>query len=103
MKRFASVFNAVLALALVPACNDAELAGAPAQPEETPGPDPTPEPTAEPTPPLPEQAEIAVDMHWDDLGLDWELHLVKPGGRINDALTDCTWTTCIYSSPDWGV
>ena len=48
-------------------------------------------------------ADITATIQWDDLGLDWELHLVKPGGRINDPATDCTWTTCISSSPDWGV
>ena len=30
---------------------------------------------------------------------------MKPGGHINDnlGLTDCTWTSCIFTSPDWGV
>lgn len=47
--------------------------------------------------------DIQVSMTWDDLGRDFELHLIKPGGRINDNATDCTWTSCISTSPDWGV
>jgi hypothetical protein len=48
-------------------------------------------------------ADIRLTLSWDSIGLDWELHLIKPGGRINDNATDCTWTSCISSSPDWGV
>jgi hypothetical protein len=48
-------------------------------------------------------ADIQATLTWDDLGLDYELHLVKEGGQINDPATDCTWDTCISSSPDWGV
>jgi len=48
-------------------------------------------------------ADITATVQWDDLGRDWELHLIKPGGHINDNATDCTWTSCIGSSPDWGV
>jgi len=48
-------------------------------------------------------ADIQVTLTWDDLGLDYELHLIKEGGRINDDLTDCTWTSCLGSGPDWGV
>lgn len=108
MKQFGPVFALLLALAVgAAACNDADLAAVPSEPEESPEPTPevevTPEPGASPTPPLPAEADLAVSVFWDDLGIDWELHLVKPGGRINDALTDCTWTTCIYSSPDWGT
>lgn len=47
--------------------------------------------------------DIRITMNWDELGADWELHLVKPGGKINDNATDCTWTSCIGASPDWGV
>ncbi len=48
-------------------------------------------------------ADIRITISWDELGRDWELHLIKPGGTINDDLTDCTWTSCIGGSPDWGV
>jgi uncharacterized protein YfaP (DUF2135 family) len=48
-------------------------------------------------------ADIQATISWDDIGLDWELHLIKPGGHINDNATDCTWTSCIGTSPDWGV
>lgn len=48
-------------------------------------------------------ADIQITLNWDDLGDDFELHLVKPGGRLNDSFTDCTWTTCIDQGPDWGV
>lgn len=48
-------------------------------------------------------ADIQVTLSWDDKGRDFELHLIKAGGRINDNATDCTWTSCIGSSPDWGV
>ena len=49
------------------------------------------------------QADIRVTVTWDDKGLDYELHLIKEGGQINDAATDCTWTSCIGVSPDWGT
>lgn len=47
--------------------------------------------------------DLQVSLSWDALGLDFELHLVRQGGRINDNATDCTWTSCIGASPDWGV
>jgi hypothetical protein len=49
------------------------------------------------------EPDIRLTTAWDDKGSDWELHLVRPGGRINDATSDCTWTTCVASQPDWGV
>lgn len=47
--------------------------------------------------------DLRITLLWDELGADWELHLIKEGGRINDNATDCTWTSCIGVSPDWGV
>ena len=47
--------------------------------------------------------DIRVTLSWDGLGDDFELHLIKPGGQINDDATDCTWTSCIGAGPDWGV
>ncbi len=47
--------------------------------------------------------DIRATVSWDSLGADWELHLIKPGGRINNNATDCTWTSCVGTSPDWGV
>ncbi|HEX2878188.1 MAG TPA: hypothetical protein VHO25_01500 [Polyangiaceae bacterium] len=49
------------------------------------------------------QADIRVTVTWDELGYDYELHLIKEGGQINDNATDCTWTSCIGAGPDWGV
>lgn len=49
------------------------------------------------------QADIRLTLTWDNLGYDFELHLIKEGGRINDNATDCTWTSCIGQGPDWGV
>ena len=48
-------------------------------------------------------ADIRVTLTWDALGYDFELHLVKQGCKINDGTNDCTWTTCIGGSLDWGV
>jgi len=48
------------------------------------------------------EADIRVGLTWDELGDDFELHLVRPGGQINTA-DDCTWTTCVGAGPDWGV
>jgi len=48
-------------------------------------------------------ADIRITLNWDDLGSDFELHLIKDGGQINDDATDCTWTSCLGSGPDWGV
>lgn len=50
-----------------------------------------------------EAADVQITLTWDELGRDFELHLIRPGGQINDDATDCTWTSCISSSPDWGV
>jgi len=47
-------------------------------------------------------AALTLTLHWDESGRDWELHLIRPGGRINDNASDCTWTSCIGQSPDWG-
>lgn len=49
------------------------------------------------------EPDVRATISWDDQGRDWELHLVKPGGTINDNATDCTWTSCIGARPDWGV
>ena len=52
---------------------------------------------------------LRVTLTWGELGDDFELHLVREGGTINDRTdngsisNDCTWTTCIGASPDWGV
>ncbi len=48
-------------------------------------------------------ADIQLTLNWDDIGIDFELHLVQPGGSINDAETDCTWNTCVSTQPDWGI
>jgi len=48
-------------------------------------------------------ADIQLTLSWDNLGIDFELHLVEQGGRINNAETDCTWNTCVSTQPDWGV
>jgi hypothetical protein len=49
------------------------------------------------------EPDLRATIVWDALGDDWELHVIKPGGRINDNATDCTWTSCIPTGPDWGV
>jgi len=47
--------------------------------------------------------DIQVTVTWDNVGLDMELHLIRPGGHLNAGSSDCTWTTCVSASPDWGV
>ena len=47
--------------------------------------------------------QIRVTLSWDGIGDDFELHLIRQDGRINDNATDCTWTSCIGGGPDWGV
>ena len=47
------------------------------------------------------EPDIRVGLTWTDLGDDFELHLVRPGGQINTE-DDCTWNTCIGDGPDWG-
>lgn len=49
------------------------------------------------------EPDLRVTIAWDDQGRDWELHLIKNGGRINNNATDCTWTSCLGAGPDWGV
>lgn len=103
MKRFALAFAPFFGAALLAsACNDTALVPEPGTPPPPPtSPTVAPSPTPLPSPPAPADFNIAV--WWDDLGLDWELHLVKPSGRINDNATDCTWTSCVGHSPDWGA
>lgn len=51
-----------------------------------------------------ENADIQLTLNWDDIGLDFDLHLIRPGGQLNDAASDCTWSTCDENgSLDWGV
>jgi len=45
---------------------------------------------------------MRLTLSWDNLGRDFELHLIKEGGHINDNATDCTWTSCLGTGPDWG-
>lgn len=47
--------------------------------------------------------DLRVTLTWDDHGTDMELHLVRPGGRINSTTDDCTWFTCMGASGlEWG-
>ncbi len=54
-------------------------------------------------------ADIRATLVWGSEGRDFELHLVREGGTINDRTgdryysNDCTWNTCIGGSADWGV
>lgn len=54
-------------------------------------------------------ADIRVTLTWDVEGFDFEAHLIREGGHINDRTgdrfysNDCTWNTCIGGSSDWGV
>ncbi|HZO15284.1 MAG TPA: hypothetical protein VFB62_18550 [Polyangiaceae bacterium] len=52
------------------------------------------------------QACVAGGLHvtltWGEGANDLELHLLREGAYINDPLNDCTWTTCVDTSPDWG-
>ncbi len=48
------------------------------------------------------EPDIRVGLTWTELGDDFELHLVRPGGQINTQ-DDCTWTTCVGQGPDWGT
>ena len=45
---------------------------------------------------------MRITLTWDDLGRDFELHLIREGGTINDGTNDCTWTTCLNGNLDWG-
>ena len=49
------------------------------------------------------EPDIRVTLSWDALGDDFELHLVREGGRINQPAEDCTWNTCVGRGPDWGI
>lgn len=51
-------------------------------------------------------ADIRATLVWDEAGRDWELHLIRPGGRLNDTAgrSDCTWNTCRTEPyPEWGA
>lgn len=47
--------------------------------------------------------DVQITLTWGDVSYDQELHLVREGAHINDAVGDCTWFTCVSVSPDWGV
>ena len=38
--------------------------------------------------------DLRLTLSWDDQGRDMELHLVRPGGHLNNPAEDCTWFTC---------
>jgi hypothetical protein len=48
--------------------------------------------------------DLQITLAWTTAN-DMELHLIREGGRINDATNDCTWMTCTpFRDPlDWGV
>ncbi len=46
--------------------------------------------------------DLRLTLSWDDKANDMELHLVRPGGRINDDTSDCTWFTCMERGLEWG-
>lgn len=52
-------------------------------------------------------SDIQVTLTWDDLGDDFDIHLVKPGGSYRDRESDCYFGSCktssVTSSLDWGV
>ena len=45
---------------------------------------------------------LRVTLGWDGQGQDFELHLVREGGRLNDHASDCTWTSCL-DGLEWGA
>lgn len=47
--------------------------------------------------------DVQVTLAWGATSNDQELHLVREGAVINDMVGDCTWFTCVSTSPDWGV
>ena len=47
--------------------------------------------------------DVQITLAWGAVSNDQELHLIQAGAHINDATRDCTWFTCVASSPDWGV
>jgi hypothetical protein len=50
-----------------------------------------------------EGRDLRVTLSWDDRGTDMELHLVRPGGHINNPAEDCTWFTCMSPNGlEWG-
>lgn len=49
---------------------------------------------------------MRVTLSWGPEADDLEAHLIRQGGRINNhdgSKNDCTWTSCVKTSPDWGV
>jgi hypothetical protein len=46
---------------------------------------------------------LHVTLSWGAGANDLELHLIRQGGHINQPPNDCTWTTCVGESPDWGI
>jgi uncharacterized protein YfaP (DUF2135 family) len=47
--------------------------------------------------------DLQITLTWGAVSNDQELHLVQLPAHINDPVNDCTWFTCVSSSPDWGV
>lgn len=46
-----------------------------------------------------------IELWWDKAGDDMDLHLLSPGGTLNDEFTDCYYGNCRAARPplDWGV
>ena len=50
--------------------------------------------------------EMMVTLSWGADATDMELHLIRPNGVLNNidaSLNDCTWTSCLSNSLDWGI
>jgi hypothetical protein len=47
--------------------------------------------------------DLQITLSWGPTANDMELHLIRDGAFINDPVGDCTWFTCMSTSPDWGV
>ncbi len=73
--------------------------------DSTPPPDDDTTPSDDDSTPPPSEPGLFVELNWDVAGDDFDLHLVRGAGVVEDSEEDCYYANCtgsLAANPDWG-